>query len=89
MPGDEHKWTPLLKATIAKEYGEPERENEHCKVAAAEALGYLEYLGYSDETIEPGQAYELYLFAKHMHGRFGATSMGDCDATAIKDHVWS
>lgn len=67
-----HRWTELLKLTIAAEYGEPERLGEHCESASEAVLGYLESLGYSDDTFNDRvqyQAYELYLFAKHLHGK--------------------
>jgi len=67
-----HKWTPILLAAIAEEYGEPEQPGEHCEAAAENVLNYLETLGYTDDVLKIDRVescmYELYLFARWQQG---------------------
>jgi len=69
-----HRWTPVLLAAIAEEYGEPEQPGEHCEAAAEDVLNYLEEAqDYKDEDIDQHDKqtmYDLYLFARWQQGRY-------------------
>jgi len=62
----QHKWTPILLAQIAEEYGEPEQPGEHNTKAAERVLDYLErVLDYNDANVPLKLMYELYLYEKY------------------------
>lgn len=63
-------WYEILKNRIELEYGEPEKPGEHCE-AAADAIFQYMHDGLAITHVDGHHAvdmYELYLFARFLHG---------------------